>query len=62
MQSFESMMNGLYPSGTGLPMELVHKVYHLPPYTNQTDDEEQNFALPHGQAPIPVKQSQKVIL
>ena len=45
----------MYPLGSGPRMLLVDLKYHLPPYTNKTDDLEQNFALPNGYQPIPIK-------
>ena len=37
LESARSQLYGLYPLGYGPKLIDVPKVYHLPPFTNQTD-------------------------
>ena len=56
-------MHGLYPPGTGQKLNLVEKLEeHLPPFSNQSDIPEQNFALPNGHALINIKRVEKILL
>jgi len=57
-----SFMYGLYPAGTGPKMSYVNRNYHLPPYSNKTDSQEQNFALPNGHQQIKTKVNEHIIL
>lgn len=62
MNSIQSQLYGLYPPGSGTRLTYVNRSLHLPPYSNKTDIEEQNYALPKGYQPIKVKQNQKIML
>ena len=55
MGSAVSQLYGICPLASGAKLHLVDLKYHLPPYNNKTDDIEQNFALPNGYQPIPIK-------
>lgn len=54
-------MYGLYPFGTGARLTYVNSYLHIPPYSNKTDDPEQNYALPNAHSVIPVKINEKII-
>lgn len=56
------MLYGLFPNGTGPRMTFIDSSWHRPPYSNKTDDEEQNYAFPHAFQPIKVKQNKKILL
>lgn len=60
--SVQSLLYGLYPAGTGPRMSYVDRIWHIPPYSNKTDHEEQNYAFPNKYQPIKVKQSQKIMV
>lgn len=62
MMSVQSLLYGLYPSGTGPRITYVDRYLHLPPYANKTDAEEQNYAFPNAFQPIKVKVNEKVML
>ena len=61
VQSAMCQLEGFYPLGSGPRLVLVDKEYHLPPYSNTTDDAEQNFALPNGYQDIPIKFDPKLM-
>ncbi len=50
-----SHIYGVYQPGNGPRLDYVQRKYHLPPFTNQTDIEEQNFAFPLGHQHIVMK-------
>lgn len=62
MTSILSQMYGLYPPKTGPRLTYVDRIWHIPPYSNKTDDEEQNYALPSGHQPIIIKQNSLIML
>jgi hypothetical protein len=62
MQSVQSILFGLYPNGTGPRLTLVDREWHLPPFSNKSDVQEQNYAFPGSFQPIPVKQNPRVML
>lgn len=37
--SIQSQLYGLYPAGTGPRLSYVDKIWHIPPYSNKTDDQ-----------------------
>ena len=60
--SLLSQFYGLYPPKTGPHLPFAERKWHLPPYTNKTNIEEQNFALPNGHQPMPFKQNEHIIM
>ena len=62
IQSALSQLQGLYPPGTGPRLNWAERSWHIPPYSNNSNIAENNFALPAGMQPIRVKTSQKVMV
>ena len=57
-----SQLYGLYPPGNGPKLQYVQRKYHLPPFTNQTDLDEQNFAFPEGHQHIMINFDSNLML
>jgi lysosomal acid phosphatase len=62
IQSAMSQLYGLYPPGNGPKLQTVQTKYHLPPFTNQTDIDEQKFAFPQGHQHIMIKYDPTMML
>lgn len=60
--SMESQFYGLYPPQTGPRLPPVERSWHLPPYSNKTNIDEQNYALPNGHQPMPFRQNENLIV
>lgn len=56
------MFYGLYPPQTGPRLTFVDRYLRIPPYSNKSDIDEQNYALPNAHQPVRVKTSEKAIL
>jgi hypothetical protein len=62
VESVIAQMYGLYPLGTGPKLLLVDRKYYLPPFSNNTDSPEHNYAIPNAHQIIPVKFDEKVMM
>jgi hypothetical protein len=52
----------VYPAGTGQKLIAVDRQYYIPPFSNKTDDQERNFALPNGYQVVPIKFDQRLMM
>lgn len=57
-----SQIYGIYPPGEGPRIPFIDQKYHLPPYSNKSNVDEQNYALPNGHQPIEVKINNRVLV